>query len=569
MPPATSSYLFGEVVLRHPLRSAALFASVLGGAGAKIVAPATVARFVDAALAGLPLEQLVATALVFVLAAVTAQVAALGERYFAAKLMWAAISRLRSRLLAHALDLESSYHDRTPVGEVVERLDADPRTMGELVSGFAVYVLSNLMLVVGVVIYASVAVDWRFGGVFVLVASTSMLTLFWLREFPTKAWLRVRQENAALTGHLDEFISGVEGIVVNNALEYQERKLEAANQRLRRNSLRASIRSNVSTVSRLIFVAGTAAVLIAADGLLRGELITVGVVFAVYYMLDMLMRPVEGVNRQLGAWQKGLASVRRVLEFLATPSRFTGRSRHLEKIRTLAFVDVAFGYLPRKRVLEHITIRIGPGRRTAIVGRTGSGKSSIVNLAARLSTPGAGRILINDHDLVSYSEGSLRNQLALVRQGAHLFEASVRDNVKMFDDTVTDDSVVRALGQLGLSGRIDGRRGLDEIVMPGRMSSGEAQLLAVARALVRRPSLVILDEATSRLDEQSERQVLAALRDTLPWASLLLVTHEPRLLEHVDQLVIIADGRVVETGSPAALRESPHLHAVMGAAKGG
>jgi ABC-type multidrug transport system fused ATPase/permease subunit len=255
------------------------------------------------------------------------------------------------------------------------------------------------------------------------------------------------------------------------------------------------------------------------------------------------------VTKQVRDLQTAGAGVERVVWLAGTPRTVVdGRGIPLPAgPLAVEFDAVRFGYDPTSRVLEDVTFRLAKGRVLGVVGRTGSGKSTLMRLVARLYDPTDGRISLGGIDLRDTRLDDLRHHVGVVTQDVQLFRASVRDNVTLFDPSLEDDRILSALHDLGLAGWIAGLpRGLDTELAPNSLSAGEAQLLAFARVFLQDPGLVVLDEASSRLDLATERLIENAVQRLFVGRTAIVIAHRLGTLEHADDILVLDNGLVAE-----------------------
>jgi ATP-binding cassette, subfamily B, bacterial len=289
----------------------------------------------------------------------------------------------------------------------------------------------------------------------------------------------------------------------------------------------------------------------------RRALLTLGAVFAVLRYTTMLRYPLEQLARQMNSLQQATGGLARVRELLDTPSAISDGpgAQRVTGPASLEFEGVSFAYETR-RVLGGVSFRVAPGEVLGLVGRTGAGKTTVARLAFRLYDPDAGTIRLDGADIRQAGLGQLRRRVGLVTQQVQLFEATLRDNLTLFDPTFTDDHLTRVVLELGLGAWLSHLPdGLDTVLGGhGRgLSAGEAQLVALARVFLADPGLVILDEASSRLDPATEAMLEAAIDRLLTGRTGLLIAHRVATLGRADSVLVLEDGSVVEHGTRSEL----------------
>jgi ABC-type multidrug transport system fused ATPase/permease subunit len=492
----------------------------------------------------------------------------------------------------HCLKLDMAFHNARTPGEMIERVDGDVGKLENFLSQFVVQVILNGLLLTGVVVLLFL-IDWRVGlpsavSVVIAVVCARVLTRP-LARYSVKE----RQASAELFGLLEERLSGTEDIRANGAVAYVLRRhIERSRVLFRTSVIRAllgviSWRSLNTAIAIGAILSLTIGAFLALDGIL-----TIGQVYLIFAYTTMLNHPVEELMRQLDDLQQATASIDRVQQLFATEPQVVDAKRGaLLPDGPLSFeLDmVSFAY-PDEQVasrksqvaetaaaatcdlrpatcdlaLDDISFQIAPGQVLGVLGRTGSGKTTLTRLLLRLYDPTVGTVRLGGVDLRRVPNADLRARVAIVTQDIQLFSATVRDNLTFFDATIPDAQVMAALDTLGMGDWVRTLPdGLDTLLASGGtgLSAGQAQLLAFARAFLRDPGLIILDEASSRLDPATERQLEQALGQLLhpegTRRTAIIIAHRLGTLERVDQIIILEDGRVRERGLRAKLVRDP------------
>lgn len=296
--------------------------------------------------------------------------------------------------------------------------------------------------------------------------------------------------------------------------------------------------------------------------LFLGGWVTIGTVFLIFRYTEQMIRPIGSMSYQMESLQRAGASVIRIGELLRTRREVTdGRGVHLpDGPLAVQFDSVSFGYTESEPVLRNINLILPAGRILGLLGRTGSGKTTISRLVFRLYDPDEGRVLIGREDIRDARLSEFRKRVGLVTQDVRLFHGTVRDNLTFFDRTVTDARVLDVLRELGLTSWYESLPdGLDTMLQPegGGLSSGEAQMLAFARVFLKDPGLLVLDEATSRLDRSTEAAIERAVDRLVKGRTVLIVAHHLATIQRCDDIVILEHGRIVEAGQRETLASDP------------
>jgi ATP-binding cassette subfamily B protein len=278
-------------------------------------------------------------------------------------------------------------------------------------------------------------------------------------------------------------------------------------------------------------------------------------VYLVLHYATMLRYPLRDISRQMEDFQKAAAGITRVEELMAREGKIHDGARDLSASGAAAveFDRVTFGYAADEPVLHDVSFRLGPGRTLGLLGRTGSGKTTITRLLFRLYDP---RVTVDGVDLTEARASDIRRRVAMVTQDVHLFRASLRDNVSLFSRDVDDADIVDVLCELGLESWYAALPdGLDSVLESEGvgLSAGQQQLLAFARVFLRDPGVVILDEPSSRLDPATEQHVEAAVARLLSGRTAIIIAHRLATVNHVDDVMILDDGRIAEIGERATL----------------
>ncbi|HEY8287000.1 MAG TPA: ABC transporter ATP-binding protein, partial [Chloroflexota bacterium] len=475
-------------LLAHYLRPQwprmALLAVILCGAiGVQVGTPLVASRFIDQATSGGAPRDLTFLALLTMGLALVGQGLAVAETYVAENVSWTATNALRADLVAHLLRLDAAFHTAHTPGELIERVDGDVATLARFFSRFVVYVLGNGILMLGVLALLF-HVDWRIGlglSAFVGLALAAMLRI---RAVATPILAAERQAGADFYGFLGEYLSGLEDIRSSGAGAFVMRRCAEVMRSWLAVTRKGQMKGyTMIATSQGLFALGTAAAFALSAMLFRSGTLTIGTVYLIFQYTEMLRQPAEQIRDEVRDLQQADAGMGRVAALLATAPRLVdGPDAALPPGPLAVELDgVSFGYAEDTLVLRDISVRIEPGRVLGVVGRTGSGKTTLTRLLARFHDPGSGVVRLGGVDLRMVRLPAVRGRIGLVAQDVHLFDASVRDNLTLFDDGVPDDRIGAVLDTLGLAGWLrELPRGLDTPLGPGGagLSAGQAQVLA-------------------------------------------------------------------------------------------
>ncbi|MFC4591711.1 ABC transporter ATP-binding protein [Sphaerisporangium corydalis] len=552
-------------VLRHlrpGRRSAtALAAAIAASTLLPLAAPQLTRRFVDDAIGGAGTHRLVLIALGYLAVAVAGQGARMLTAWLASRLAWDGTNRLREMLAEHALGLDMAYHGRHTPGEMIERVDGDVVAVAEFVVAFLMDVVAGLLLLAGIVVVV-LTVDPRLGAVLLAYCLVIGYGMARAQRLAVPSAARSRAAHAAMIGNLEERLAGAEDIRANGAGEHAVNGFYRAGSAWFHADYRAGrLGTALLGGTTVAFAAGTAIVLALAAWSRQSGTLTVGAAVLLFQYTLMVRTPFERLIDQLREYQAALAGVARIGGMLAErrtlPDPADPRPLPATGPLGLRLDGVGFSYADDgERVLSDVTIALAPGETLGLVGRTGSGKTTIARMVLRLYDPTEGTVRVGGLDLREVDPASARRRMCAVTQDVQLFAASVRDNLTLFRPIAGDDRLRAVLDDVGLGEWLAALPGgLDSEL--GGVSAGEAQLLAFARAFLTDPGLVVLDEASSRLDPATERRVERSVDRLLAGRTGVLVAHRLSSLSRVDKIAVVDHGRIVEYGPREELAADP------------
>lgn len=529
---------------------------------APVAGPVLLGYAIDAALRGEPSSDLVGVAVAFLVVTVGSDALQVLVTWQSVHLAWRVGNRLRLDLCRHALRLDLHWHGGHSPGLLIERLDGDVEAIVTFSSTAVLQLLGNSLLVAGVLV-VSIVIDWRAGlliAVSVVVACWSMIRL---RSIAVPAHDAEREIQSQLYGDLEERLGGLEDLRANGAGAYAVHRLQEHSSRWWHAARRAALLGDGSyVVAASAFSLGSVLTLALGIWLLRGGTLTIGTLLALFRFSQMVRVPIERIAEQMRELQKAAAGARRAGRLLSTePALAEGRGEPLPAGALSVDLDhVTFAYAGDSDVLTDLDLHLEPGTVLGVVGRTGSGKSTLGRLLARLWDVTDGSVRLGGVDVRDVATTDLRQRVAVVSQDVELLRASLRDNLTFFGAVeATDSELWLALGDVGLAQwaralpnglgtPLDGGSGL---------SAGQAQLLAFARVLLTDPGLVLLDEATSRLDPDTEDRLTRASEKALDGRTVVIIAHRLATLSAVDEVLVLERGQAVEHGRREALAADP------------
>jgi ABC-type multidrug transport system fused ATPase/permease subunit len=540
-----------------------LAAMLFGSIGLRIIAPQIMRRFIDSALAGEALSTLTWTAVAFISIALIQQGVSVGVTYLGENVAWTATNALRAELAEHAIRLDMRFHnDHTP-GELIERIDGDVTELATFFSQFALNLIANGLLMIGI-LAALFLEDWRVGLGFTVYSILVLTILGKVKDIAVPHQKARREAEAQYFGFIEEQLSGTEDIRSSGAVDFSIRELFRHQKEILTHSRKAHFKRWIIENS-MVLALTTGTILAIASGywLFAAGAVTVGTVYLFVHYLNLLEEPFWAMTHEIESFQTIGACVERLTEFRALkPEDRTELGREINAHPlALTFNDVTFAYNGGDSVLSRLSFDLKPGSVLGLLGRTGSGKTTLGRLIFRLYDVRTGSVKVNNLDIRDARLESLRRNIAIVTQDVQLFRASIRDNLTFFDRSVPDEKIIATLEELEMGDWFRSLpRGLDTELETGSrsLSAGEAQLLAFTRVFLRNPGLVILDEASSRLDPATEQKLEHAIDKLLHGRTAIIIAHRLHTIHRADNILILEKGVVREYGDRRQLAADPN-----------
>lgn len=532
--------------------------------GLELANPQILRVFIDTATTHGVTQTLVLIALAFIGIAILGQLVSIVETYVAENVGLTATNRLRADLTMHCLRLDPAFHSAHTPGELIERVDGDVGTLSNFFSRLVVALVGNAFLLLGVLIMLFL-VDWRVGSALTAFVILSLIIVNSIRNIGVPYWQKAMQSEAELFGFIEERLAGTEDLRSSGATGYTIRGLQGHSRTVLFAFVRA-IRIGISSwaTTLFLFTVGTAVALSLGIYLFQTGLASIGTVYLIFSYTTLLDRPIEQIVRQIEDLQKATASIGRIRTLFAEASTIVDGEQTQDVPQGALSVElehVNFQYAENVPVLKDISLRLEPGMVMGLLGRTGSGKTTLTKLLVRLYEPTQGKIRLGGIDIRATRLENLRQHVGVVTQDIQLFHASVRDNLTFFDRSIADERILEVLEKLGLASWYQSlAHGLNTKLAPGGsgLSAGEAQLLAFARVFLKDPGLVILDEASSRLDLATERRLEQAIDTLLKSRTCIIVAHRLTTVQRADTILILEDGQCREYGVRATLAADAH-----------
>ncbi len=484
-------------------------------------------------------------------------------------------ARIRDDLFDHALSLSLRFHDRMPVGKLLTRLTSDVDALAEVFGSGAVGVLADLVTLL-VIAITMLLIEWRLGAFLLLAQVPVTFFVVWLQKRYRRANYRVREELSQLNADFQENLQGLEVVQM-----FRRENLNSENFNRVGLSYRSAVNgtiffdSSISAFIEWISLFAVALVLSLGGWMVSTGFMGLGTLTTFILYSQRLFDPLRQLAERFTQIQGGLTAVERIGELLEQPLEIvdSAKKNSNEQISgddfrpsssrgEVIFDNVSFYYRPDEPIIENLNLRITPGENIALVGPTGSGKTTLIRLLCRLYEPQNGRILLDGEDLRDIPIVRLRKQLGVVLQDTFLFSGNVADNIRL-DLSVDDQDLKDICSDLGLNPLL--RRlpkGLQTELRErgGNLSSGERQLLSVARVAIRDPDVLIMDEATAFMDPSTEATLQKDLERLLTKRTAVVIAHRLATVESADRILVLQRGKIVEEGTHLDLRSRGGLY---------
>jgi ATP-binding cassette subfamily B protein len=467
---------------------------------------------------------------------------------------------LRITIFTHLQRLSLGFFTEEKAGVIMSRMTSDIENLQQLLQdGLSQLAIQGLTMVVITVVLFTTNVALAAITVFLIIPILVVASI-WFKRASERGYDRVRDGIANVLADLSESLHGVRIVTAHNRQRQNvihHRNVVGAYRDA--NNYTAHVNAVYGPGTQMLGVLGQAALLAIGGEMVLHHTLSVGALFAFFLYLNRFFQPIQLLVQQYNTYQQGQSSVAKLRTLLETEPTVTEAPDAVELPPIdgeIVFDHVSFGYDPDVPVIEDVDIRIAPGETVAFVGPTGAGKSTLAKLVTRFYDPTSGRVLIDGHDLRDVTMLSLRRQLGVVPQEPFLFAGTIGDNLGFARPDATDAEIHEAVERVGLGEVIERTPdGIDTVVHERgqTLSSGERQLIALGRAFLTRPRVLVLDEATSNLDLQSETMIEAALDVLLENRTAILIAHRLSTAMRADRIVVVDEGRVVEEGSHAEL----------------
>lgn len=468
------------------------------------------------------------------------------------------VNDMRQEVFRKVLYQDIAYYDRTPIGVLTTRTINDIESINDVFSEGIISIVADVLTIIAIIV-AMLVTDWKLTLVCLAPFPILILATYWFKEAVNKSFHRVRNAVAQLNAFVQEHITGMYIVQAFAAEKRELGKFSAINKEHRDANIKSIFAYSVffPVVEIILAVSMGLLVWYGAAQLLHYE-VTPGIVIAFVMYLNLLFRPLRMLADKFNILQMGMVAGERVFTVLDSAEHIKDNGQYQpEKIQgAVRFENVHFGYKPEVPVLKGISFDLPAGKTMAVVGHTGAGKTSIISILNRLYEIQDGRILIDGRDLKEYDVYSLRSHIGIVLQDVFLFSGTVYDNITLRNSAISLDEVQRVTKMLGIHDfimRLPGNYHFDVMERGNTLSQGQRQLLSFARALLYNPSILILDEATSSIDSESEQLIQRAIDMLIKGRTSIVIAHRLSTIRKADEIIVLDKGRILERGNHNSL----------------
>lgn len=521
-----------------------------------LAGPLVVRSIVDRARGGTTTAQIVGLGVVFLVIAIITQILSVIVVRGATTAAWSITNSLRLDITRHVLGLDHEFHRRHTPGELIQRVDGDVTNVSDFLSQVLPRIIGAVMLVGGMLVVLAV-LDWRLGaGMVVFLVAAAALVLS-MRHRAVEESSDEMGAMGRLYGGIEEKLNAAEDLRANGAEAHAMwRFVEDSSEALRYSVRREAAFLRMWWALEIAVISGNVAALAVSAVLVQRGYITLGTAFLLFQYVLLIMKPLEDLVHQMETVQKANGAMRRVAELtnVAPTVLDLGRTSPSPGPLSVTCQGVGFAYGDDgQTILDGIDAHVEAGRSVGVVGRTGSGKTTFSRLLLRLVEPTRGNLLLGGVPIADIPMDELRQRIAMVPQEVELFEGTIRDNVTLFDTAPADHDVEAALRHVGLDRLV--ATGIHEPLGSGGagLSAGQSQLLALARVWLRQPDLVVLDEATARVDPETEQRIAAAVAQLMVGRTTFIIAHRLSTLDAVDEIMVFDAGHLAEHGDRSTL----------------
>jgi ATP-binding cassette subfamily B protein len=471
---------------------------------------------------------------------------------------------LRKQIFGHLQKLDIQFFDRNPVGRLMTRVTTDVDALNEMFTAGFVSIFGDLFVLLGIV-GMLFWMNWRMALVLFSIIPLIVLVSAWFRRGARVTYRATRARIAAINAFLQEHISGMATVQLFNREEDEAEKFEGLNARHRDANLQSVFYYSVFyPVVELVETIGLALIVWYGGGQVLRGMLSIGTLIAFFQYAQRFYEPISDLSEKYNILQAAMAASERIFKTLDTPPRIVDEGTlEIDHFESIEFRDVCFAYNEPEWVLKNVSFSVTRGDRIALVGHTGAGKTTVTSLLLRFYEPQRGEILVNGIDIRKYSVTSLRALFAIVQQDFFLFTGSITHNIALGDETITPERVREAARRVQADRFIQRLpEGYDSEVKErgAGLSVGEKQLLSFARALAFNPPVLVLDEATSSIDTETEVLIQEAIQTLMTGRTSIVIAHRLSTIRSADTILVFHHGEIRERGTHEELMQHDGLY---------
>ena len=529
-------------------------ATIMFGAMLNIVSPIIAGRVIDVTIVKALSELWLYAAAIMVLTLSSGGISFLNE-YLSEALAQRIVYRIRISIYRHLQDLSYSFYDRVDSGQIITRVTRDTENIGGLL-GFALPNIIGSVATLVIVVTILLTTNFRLALIALAIVPLIAVVSLSFNRFVRPLFERIWIETSGMSAMIQETVSGFKALKTLGAEEEMFKRFEKKNREIYDIGVKSVFLSSLTWPSLgLIIGIGSAAVYWYGGFQVIGGEISLGQLVTFTMYLGMLVWPIMSIGFVLSRYAEAMVSARRIFEVLDTEPEVKEKpgAVELKNVRgEVCFKDVVFGYDKDKPILRGMSFKVKPGEKVALVGATGSGKSTVIKLIPRFYDPQEGCILIDGVDIRDVKISSLRKHIGIVHQDVFLFPTTIRENIAYGKPNATQDEIERAAKAARIHDFIMSLpKGYDTVVGERgvTLSGGQRQRLAIARALLVNPSILILDDSTSSVDAETEKEIYESLKELVKNKTVFIVTQRLSTLKLSERIIVIEDGKVVEDGT--------------------
>lgn len=476
------------------------------------------------------------------------------QSYVTAWLGQAVIKDLRLKVYAFVTRLKLKFFDRTPVGTMVTRTVSDIESLSNVFSE-GLIVIAGDILQIGVILYFMFSLNWQLTLVCLSVLPLLLIAAYIFKEKVKSSFTEVRNAVANLNAFVQEHITGMQIVQIFNREREEYKRFKSINSMHRDANIRSVMYYSVffPVVEIITALATGLVVWYGVKGVIGGD-ITYGIIVSFIVFINQFFRPIRQLADRINTLQMGMVAAERVFKLIDDKAQLEPEGTY--KPDTLKgeveFKNVWFAYNEEDWVLRDVSFKVKEGKTLALVGATGAGKSSIVNLINKFYTVNQGEILVDHQNVNDYQLASLRSNVAVVLQDVFLFSGSISDNVRLYDDYISKEKIIEAAKLIGAEEfiqRLPGGYDFNVMERGSSLSVGQRQMISFIRALAADPKILILDEATSSVDSETEELIQHAIEVLMKGRTSIAIAHRLSTIQNADEILVLEKGQIVESGT--------------------